>query len=443
VTDLNRIARYDTAALAWNALRNRGLDNGVYALAAADDDLYVGGSFGAAGDGTLANLNGVARYYPTTTAWGALPNLGLNGEVWALAAMGDDLYVGGTFTQTVDGAVGDLGYIARYDTKGGTWHTLDNEGLNGYVFALAVVGEDLYVGGEFTGTGDATGLNLYHIARYDTTANTWYALPRQGLAGNVYALAVAGDDLYVGGNFTRTWDEVLTNLGNIAHYDTTGGGTWYALHNDGLDNVVRALVVVGDDLYVGGQFAASGDATVSYLNGIARYDTTGDVWYALDNEGLNHYVHALAVVGSDVYVGGNFTTTGDGTVTGLGYIARYDTMGDAWHALPGQGLSGQVWALAAVGSDLYVGGGFIGTGNGMVGNLGYIARYDATGGGTWHALPNKGLNGPVWALAVVGDDLYVGGSFTASGDGTVTNLGNIARYFSYRHWVYLPLVIRQ
>jgi hypothetical protein len=93
------------------------------------------------------------------------------------------------------------------------------------------------------------------------------------------------------------------------------------------------------------------------------------------------------------------------------------------------------------GSDLYVGGDFTQTGDGALTNLGRIARYDTTAG-TWNALPNQGLNDRVHALAVSGSDLYVGGDFTQTGDGALTNLGYIVRGGAH-HDVYLPLVIRQ
>ena len=155
------------------------------------------------------------------TAWNALPNQGLSGgylpmpSVHALAVVGSDLYVGGNFTRTGDGALTNLGRIARYDTTAGTWNPLPNQGLNNDVSALAVVGSDLYVGGHFTQTGDAL-TNLGRIARYDTTAGTWNPLPNQGLNNDVRALAVSGSDLYVGGAFTQTGDGALTNLGYIA-----------------------------------------------------------------------------------------------------------------------------------------------------------------------------------------------------------------------------------
>jgi hypothetical protein len=57
-------------------------------------------------------------------------------------------------------------------------------------------------------------------------------------------------------------------------------------------------------------------------------------------------------------------------------------------------------------------------------------------------LPNQGLNSSVRAVGVVGNSLYVGGDFTQTGDGSLTNLGYVARYDVY-HKIYLPLVIRQ
>ena len=182
-----------------------------------------GGMFENTGDGSMTDLNAIARYDTKTGTWHALPNRGLSdyGFVYALTLSGDDLYVGGWFTRTRDGAVTDLGNIARYDTTAGTWHALPNRGLDGSIGELAVSGGDLYVGGKFDQTGDGSLTDLGYIARYDTTAGEWYALPNKGLYGLdqiVNALAVTGDDLYVGGRFDQIGDGSLTNLGSIVRY---------------------------------------------------------------------------------------------------------------------------------------------------------------------------------------------------------------------------------
>jgi len=118
--------------------------------------------------------------------------------------------------------------------------------------------------------------------------------------------------------------------------------------------------------------------------------------------GVGWFVFALAVSGTDLYVGGIFTTAGN--------IAKWD--GANWSAL-GTGVSGPpyvrtVSALAVLGTHLYVGGTFTSAGGSAVNN---IAQWDGTG---WSAL-GSGMNGPVLALAVLGTNLYVGGGFTMAG----------------------------
>ncbi len=195
--------------------------------------------------------------------------------------------------------------------------------------------------------------------------------------------------------------------------------TWTPLARNGLNNFVTALAVSGGDLYVGGDFTQTADGTMT-LNHIAKY--SGGAWSSLANNGLNGGVRALAVSGSDLYVGGTFTRTGDNGTT-LNRIAKYS--GGAWMPLANQGLNNFVAALAVSGGDLYVGGDFTKTGDDLVTGLNRIAKYS---GGAWSALPNKGLNGRVYALAVSGSDLYVGGEFTETDDGVVTNLRCIAKF---------------
>ena len=100
-------------------------------------------------------------------------------------------------------------------------------------------------------------------------------------------------------------------------------------------------------------------------------------------------------------------------------------------------LNDQVFALAVMGSDLYVGGYFSQTADGTVKNLNHIAKYS---GGVWSALAHNGLDGgAVVAFAVSGSELYVGGGFTHTADGAVTNLNGIAKLGS-GYTCYLPLV---
>ena len=123
---------------------------------------------------------------------------------------------------------------------------------------------------------------------------------------------------------------------------------------------VAAIAVSGSDVYVGGAFTAAGAVSASR---IAKWD--GSSWSALGG-GVSHNVLAIAVVGGDVYTGGFFDTA-DGTSASR--IARWD--GSSWSAL-GSGVNGVVRSVAISGSGLYVGGGFT-TAGGKPSS--YLGRY--------------------------------------------------------------------
>ncbi len=178
-------------------------------------------------------------------------------------------------------------------------------------------------------------------------------------------------------------------------------GTWSTL-GSGLNGEVTAIAVSGSDIYVGGWFTTAGGISANY---IARWDSTTSTWSALGS-GLNNVVMAIVVSGSDIYVGGWFTQAGG---ISANYIARWDSTTSTWSAL-GSGTNNWVYAIAVSGSNVYVGGWFT-TAGGISANR--IARWDSTTS-TWSAL-GSGLNDSVYSIAISGSNIYVGGLFTQAG----------------------------
>ncbi|MEI8044775.1 MAG: Ig-like domain repeat protein, partial [Verrucomicrobiota bacterium] len=335
------------------------------------------------------------------SGWSGL-GTGLNGavvNVYALALDGSgNLYVGGLFTSA--GGVSATN-IAKWN--GSVWSPLGS-GINSTVTALAISGTNLYAGGEFTSAGGVA--NTKYIAKWNGSA--WSALG-SGMSANVYALAVSGTNLYAGGWFTSAGG---TSANYVAKWN---GNSWSALGSGMsgtpliVQTAVYALAVSGTNLYAGGNFTLAG--AVANTKAIAKWN--GNAWSALGSVPYNTYdiVHALAVDGTNLYAGGQFPNAAGATnATG---IAKWS--GGAWSAL-GTGLGGVVQALAVDGSgNLYAGGWFTTAGGISAAN---IAQWDGT---TWSGL-GSGVDGGPNALAVSGTHLYAGGWFTTAGGKTVAHV---------------------
>ena len=192
------------------------------------------------------------------------------------------------------------------------------------------------------------------------------------------------------------------NFGNKP--DTCVNGKAWSPLGTGTNGEVWALAVIGTDFYAGGTFTTAGGLSANH---IAKWNGTG--WSALGtgiNNGMNGNVFSLAVIGTDLYAGGWFTTAGGSPAEN---IAKWD--GTTWTPL-GSGLVGSaaVEALAVSGTTLYAGGGFTTVG-GVPAER--IAKWDGT---SWSALGSSGgMNDRVNSLTVIGTDLYAGGQFTTAG----------------------------
>lgn len=369
----------------------------VFAFAISGGHLYAGGSIQMAGG---PRARGIAKWDGNN--WSALgsgigiPNY--DSYVNAFAVKGNELYVGG-FDSVTGSAVG------KWGSSG--WVALGN-GPSIDVNTLAVSGENLYAGGDFSYVGDNPAND---IAKWN--GSSWSAFGSgTDPFGRISTLFVWGGDLYAGGAFLTVGD---TPANSVAKWD---GSSWSPL-SSGVGNRsflggVRAFAAIGSDLYVGGSFTSAGGNPANY---VAKWDGTG--WSALGSgvgvlNAPNQSVSSLAVIGNDLYVGGRFPTAGGNLASN---IAKWD--GNSWSAL-GSGVNGIVTSLTVIGNDLYVGGSFTQAG-GQPAN--HLAKWD---GKSWSPL-GSGVNGSVNALAGVGGNLYVGGVFTSAGNKPSFN---IARYLN-------------
>jgi trimeric autotransporter adhesin len=380
-----------------------GANDLLFAVTQYRSNIYVAGYLTAAGNtkaSLVAGFDGT-NWFPLNNGVPAGPTSGFF-YTTSLATIGNNLYIGGNFTNADNSGAR---YSARWD--GTNWYAMP--GLSAYVFAFKVAGTNLYAGGIFPTTN-----STYNCLARWTGAN-WAIIPGD-FAGSlpvVYSVESDGANIYVGGNFTGVGS---VNSTNIIGWN---GSSWFSLGAGlgGPNASVRALLSKDDKLYAGGAFTNA--AGILFTNTAVW---NGGSWSAWAN--ANRSVRDLITDGANIYAGGEFSVIGGFSAN---RIAKWD--GVSWSTL-GAGLQGfGVGATLAVyklafdaDGRLYAAGNF----NAVDGvGASHIAVWD---GANWSGLggnKSKGMThfiGNVNTFLVDGSDLYVGGIFTEAGNLAVNSI---------------------
>lgn len=335
----------------------------------------TGGDEGGEGEGPIAigagNTIYVAGGYDLNDAIYSSTN---NGETWLgigntddgvhdLLADGTNLYVAGWGVRITQNGTNIEGDILVWN--GSYWATVGDPNNDPYGIVrtssplkLAKIDGTLYVG-EY---GDANGIYAFNVV-----SNQWLPVGNgiQGLEvpTSVYSIASLNHVLYIGGTFTgaggdtnacfiaclmnNTW----TNLGAGI---TPFSGTDYSGDAYSEFNCVDSLTACGSNLFVGGCFTTVGNATNAF--GVALWN--GDNWQSLDGgvtpspistgifpEGNFPLVNSIVVHGDRVYVGGNFSSVFNGETT----IPASDVAMVAWNE------ASQSWTWSDMDGGVYPG----------------------------------------------------------------------------------------
>jgi hypothetical protein len=362
----------------WDHLGDNGtpggksLNGAVSALNAdAPGALYVGGNFTDAGGNLdadrIASWNG--------SSWSALgtssPSTQIsNGIVMAIAVANGKVYAGGTF-QDAGGNV-NADSLAVWD--GVSWQPFCNDAtppaFNGFVDALQVIGSTLYVGGAFqNGAHIASADYLLACDLTNGASSSTVVDPNNPFSGSVYALAADSNGvLYAGGGFINL--EGIPAADKVAYRDSGG---WHAMGSGGgtcgcaVTDFVRSLTTNGTDAYVGTD--ANDVAGIPQADHVARWN--GSAWSAVgsDTAGGNGWfptsgsIDGLTKSGPGVFATGSFQNANADPVADN--IAYFD--GSAWHPVGSNGagdgpLNAAGSAVAVSGQRLYAGGSFTSAG---------------------------------------------------------------------------------
>ncbi|MDB5034593.1 MAG: hypothetical protein JWQ98_1834 [Chlorobi bacterium] len=266
----------------------------------------------------------------------------MDGDIYSMAVIGDDIYVGGSFTRLNEVKAR---HIARWN--GAFWAPL-GDGVDGPVYAIGIEGDRLYAGGEFHHAG---GVGAENLAQWNPSTGQWS--PIGGATSSGYAVVsvirVDSNYTYFGGSF-ETIGGIAAN--NIAR--RTRDGVWSALGTgaaNGVDGDVLAIATRGRDVYVGGAFLHAG--TVASRS-ITRWNDDTKSWNPLGG-GVYGSVNAIAVDAKNVYAGGAFGLKGSADTIN---IATWN--GSAWTPYAGLWVEAQVRYIELTDFEVYMTGTFRG-----------------------------------------------------------------------------------
>jgi hypothetical protein len=402
----------------------------VNALATSGDITFVAGNFTSQDVRNIVAMNGNDA---TTQALDG----GLNGEVESLFSNGTNLFVGGSFTGTLDNSVPGLNNVAVYDTVRNIWSPL-GAGVNGKV--LRVVGMTMNitssapevvvsVNGEFSelsafGSNPATSADGFGI--WVPSQGNWLRnldLPVESING-ILSTSILGDEtLYAGSISSSTLSaNGVATLGNtlgrlpvkIQTSSSSSSSNPLAKRADTVSGTSSGVVTGVFDVengrnitVLGGHFSATA-ANGTTLNNLvlldgSKNDEISGLGPQIDS---NSTFTALAVQGDILFAGGNVT----GSVNGapVNALITYNLASKSFNAQPPR-LSGGGATVSSITvrpgtGEAYVGGSFRSAG--ALGCPGICVFNTATS--QWNQ-PGQGFEGTVTSMTWTRDNILVAG----------------------------------
>jgi hypothetical protein len=255
-----------------------------------------------------------------------------------------DLWAVGGIT-TANGEV--VGNLAKF-TQGG-WEPInlgDGPSFNFGIGTPQVLFWDdrkLYIGGNHSQVSiGGTSSATYGWSIYDEQNDSW-TLANQNMIGAIKTINKVGGVLYLAGTFTTIHNNTAHR---IAEYNN---GSW--IRPDGVNGAILCSAQIGEVIYYGGSFTASTTGTTLSRCCEYLYTAGGNGAFFPLGLGVNADVYAMAASGTDLYLGGAFTQAQTSTKTiPTTYFTKFDTLTGDYY--PYTGLDGAVRSIRVLGPDL-------------------------------------------------------------------------------------------
>ncbi|PSL38495.1 hypothetical protein CLV49_2120 [Labedella gwakjiensis] len=329
---------------------------------------------------------------PETVSSDPLPTPQIDGVVWDQVVIGNVVYVGGDFrTARPSGAPAGQRTVARsnflaYNLTTGALVTTFAPTFNAPVRALAASpdGSRLYVGGTFTAVNGST---RYRLAAFSVADGSLVSSFRPTLNSGVKALAATNTTVFLGGSFTSVQGTARSKVAALAA--STAQLLPFAPSPAGGNIAALALSPSGSELVLGGNFTSvNGSSNPGY--GLASVDaTTGSlrpfaVNTVVRNGGTSAGITSLAADSTGVY-GSGYVYGGGGNLEGA-FKAGWGGGATVWL----EDCHGDTYSIASAGTTAYTAG------------HAHFCRNISTGGFPDYSPPSKHYRALAFTTAATG-----------------------------------------
>ncbi|MCU1557980.1 MAG: hypothetical protein JWN09_1975 [Microbacteriaceae bacterium] len=280
--------------------------------------------------------------------------------------------------------------------------------INGVVWDQQIVGNTVYVAGDFTKArpaGSAPGVNEVartYLLSYDVTTGAllpW--APTVNAQVRQLAASPDGSRLYAAGDFT-TINGVSKS--RIAAFDTASGSLNSAFVPTA-NNKVYTVTATASTVYIGGAFSSVKGVTRVGVAALSASNGTPTAW-APTLSGGRAYAMVVSPDESKVVIGGDFTTLNGSDNPGYGLGAVDSTTGASlpWgvnNLVRNAGVNAAIYSMTSDGDSVYGTGYVFGAG----GNLEGTFRSDWSGNLNWV----EDCHGDEYSVAVTSGVVYIAG----------------------------------
>ena len=350
--NISSIASFDNHL---HSLPNGGIDGFVNKMIVVDDLVYIAGNFTKAGTIDCSN---VVSYDYKHEKFESLAN-GINGEVYDIdySKSMNRLFFTGNFTKALldESASMTVGGVVSWDLSSKEWRNDEGVVFSSYVQGVDIDDEDIYIygsinkvasfsatsGAQLTSHGFEDLKALKYIGSQTQSSNSTsnsnrkrayphlpisYALAPSINAGVFYENSTSSYTI-LGGNFTFDGDSSTVAL--IDENDNIS-----PLSDNGITGDVKALLVVNDNLFIGGEIRAGNSSDV------ALYDLKNGKYINI-GYGLEGVVTDFAYneIYSSVVVAGDFMTVSG--VQHCANICEWNLKDKKWNSI-GDGVKGYI-----------------------------------------------------------------------------------------------------